>query len=97
MSGLDVAQRVAGRCHVAFISAYDQHAIAAFEAGGVDYVLKPVAAARLATTVERLKGRLGMATPDLQQRPAAARGRRRRRRHSATCNGSTPRAARRSS
>jgi DNA-binding LytR/AlgR family response regulator len=67
MSGLDVAQRVAGRCHVAFISAYDQHAIAAFEAGGVDYVLKPVAAARLATTVERLKGRLGMATPDLQR------------------------------
>jgi DNA-binding LytR/AlgR family response regulator len=67
MSGLDVARRVAGRCHVAFISAYDQHAIAAFEAGGVDYVLKPVAAARLATTVERLKGRLGTATPDLQR------------------------------
>lgn len=67
MTGLDVARRVAGRCHVAFISAYDQHAIAAFEAGGVDYVLKPVAAARLATTVERLKSRLGTATPDLQK------------------------------
>lgn len=57
MTGLDVARQVSGRCHVAFISAYDQHAIAAFEAGGVDYVLKPIAAARLATTVDRLKAR----------------------------------------
>ena len=70
LSGLDVARRIAGRCHVAFISAYDQHAIAAFEAGGIDYVLKPLAAARLATTVERLKARLvpnTSSTADLQR------------------------------
>ena len=65
LSGLDVARRVSGRCHVAFISAYDQHAIAAFEAGGVDYVLKPLETARLATTVERLQARLGAGAPDL--------------------------------
>jgi DNA-binding LytR/AlgR family response regulator len=67
MTGLDVARQVSGRCHVAFISAYDQHAIAAFEAGGVDYVLKPIAAARLATTVDRLKARLETTAPDLQR------------------------------
>ncbi|MBV8034208.1 LytTR family DNA-binding domain-containing protein [Roseateles sp.] len=67
LSGLDVAQRVAGRCHVAFLSAYDQHAIAAFEAGGVDYVLKPLSPARLAVTVERLKSRI-TATPAALER-----------------------------
>ena len=67
LSGLDVARRVSGRCQVAFISAYDQHAIEAFEAGGVDYVLKPLAAARLLITIERLKARLGLPPPDLQR------------------------------
>ncbi len=65
LSGIDVAQRAAGRCHVAFISAYDQHAIAAFEAGGVDYVLKPFSMVRLATTVERLKARLARRPAEL--------------------------------
>ncbi|MEO6364307.1 MAG: LytTR family DNA-binding domain-containing protein [Caldimonas sp.] len=67
LSGLDVARRVSGRCHVAFISAYDQHAIEAFEAGGVDYLLKPLSAARLLTTIERLKSRVGHGPPDLQR------------------------------
>ncbi|MEO8524738.1 MAG: LytTR family DNA-binding domain-containing protein [Caldimonas sp.] len=66
LSGLDVARRVSGRCHVAFISAYDQHAIDAFEAGGVDYVLKPLAPARLLTTIERLRARLGRSPADVQ-------------------------------
>ncbi len=67
LSGIEVAQRVAGRCHVAFISAYDQHAIAAFEAGGVDYVLKPFSMARLATTVERLRARLASRPAELDR------------------------------
>jgi DNA-binding LytR/AlgR family response regulator len=66
LSGLEVARRVSGRCHVAFISAYDQHAIDAFEAGGLDYVLKPLAAARLMTTVQRLRAHLGRSPADLQ-------------------------------
>jgi DNA-binding LytR/AlgR family response regulator len=76
LSGLEVARRVVGRCHVAFISAYDQHAIEAFEAGGIDYVLKPLAAARLLTTVERLKARLGGNPADFQRalQQLAARG-----------------------
>jgi DNA-binding LytR/AlgR family response regulator len=66
-SGLDVARAAAGRCHVVFTTAYDSHAVAAFEAGAVDYLLKPVAAERLAQAVARLKERLAAkdAAPDL--------------------------------
>jgi len=82
LSGIDVARRVSERCCVAFISAFDQHAIAAFEAGGVDYVLKPVATARLATTVERLKGQLGRSPAPLRQvLDQLAKGERGTRRH----------------
>jgi DNA-binding LytR/AlgR family response regulator len=41
-----------------FVTAYDQYALAAFEAQAVDYLLKPVDPARLASCVERLKQRL---------------------------------------
>jgi DNA-binding LytR/AlgR family response regulator len=58
-TGLEVARQASGRCHVVFVTAYDQHAVAAFDQGAVDYVLKPVAAARLFTAVSRLKQRLG--------------------------------------
>ncbi|MCW5633360.1 MAG: response regulator transcription factor [Rubrivivax sp.] len=66
-SGLDVARAAAGRCHVVFTTAYDSHAVAAFEAGAVDYLLKPVAAGRLAQAVARLKERLAAKStaPDL--------------------------------
>ena len=58
LHGLDVAKQASGKCHVAFVTAYDQYAIAAFEQGAVDYVMKPFTAARLATTVARLKERI---------------------------------------
>lgn len=58
LTGIEVASRIGGRCHVAFITSYDQHALEAFEAGAIDYVLKPPTAARLLTTVERLQARL---------------------------------------
>ena len=65
MTGLEVAKQAAGRSHCAFITAYDQYAIAAFDQGAVDYVMKPVSAARLASTVQRLKERIGSAPADL--------------------------------
>ena len=58
LSGLDVARAASGRCHTVFTTAYDSHAIAAFDAGAVDYLLKPIAADRLAQTVARLRERL---------------------------------------
>jgi len=61
LSGLEVAQQVNGRCHVVFVTAFDDHAIQAFEQGAVDYVLKPLSVSRLATAVARLKQRIGNA------------------------------------
>jgi DNA-binding LytR/AlgR family response regulator len=58
-SGLDVARRARGRCHVVFVTAYDQFAVAAFEQGAVDYVMKPLTGKRIATAVERVRQRLG--------------------------------------
>jgi DNA-binding LytR/AlgR family response regulator len=65
MTGLEVARQVNGRCHVVFVTAYDQHAVAAFEAGALDYVMKPFSAARLATSVARLKSKLASAPANL--------------------------------
>lgn len=67
LSGIEVARQIAGRCHVAFITSYDHYALDAFDAGAVDYVLKPPTAARLATTVQRLKARLQQPPPDLRR------------------------------
>ena len=63
MTGLEVARQVNGRCHIVFITAYDQHAVEAFEQGAADYVLKPVSLARMATTVSRLKERIRQPAP----------------------------------
>ncbi len=57
-TGLEVARQASGRCHVVFVTAYDEYAVTAFEQGAVDYVLKPISAARLFTTVSRLKQRI---------------------------------------
>ncbi len=65
MSGLEVAKQVGTRAHVVFVTAYDQHAITAFEQGAVDYVLKPLAIPRLALAVSRVKERLGRTPADL--------------------------------
>jgi two-component system, LytTR family, response regulator len=40
---------------VVVVTAFDQHAIQAFEAGAIDYLLKPVSQARLEKTIERVK------------------------------------------
>ena len=63
--GLETARRAGARAHVVFVTAYDRYAIAAFEAGAIDYVLKPVTASRLEQTVNRLKARVGEAPADL--------------------------------
>jgi len=65
-TGLDVARQLSGRCHIVFVTAYDQHTLAAFEEGAADYLLKPADAARLATTVARLKERVGRPAPAIE-------------------------------
>lgn len=67
LSGLDVAQAAAGKCQVIFTTAYDSHAINAFNLGALDYLLKPITPARLAQSVERLRERMEnrIAAPEL--------------------------------
>lgn len=65
LSGLDVAQKIGKAAHIVFITAYDQHAIEAFEAGALDYLLKPVQEPRLEKTITRLKEKLQALPSDL--------------------------------
>jgi DNA-binding LytR/AlgR family response regulator len=65
LSGIDVAKRAAGRSHVVFVTAYDQHAIAAFEQGAIDYLMKPVSLPRLATAIQRVRDRVQTPPADL--------------------------------
>jgi two-component system LytT family response regulator/two-component system response regulator LytT len=61
LSGFEVARRLydAGvESQLVFVTAYDQHAIEAFDVNAVDYLLKPVEAARLSTAVDRVRRRL---------------------------------------
>ena len=58
MSGLDVVRRLKQSRHVpviVIVTAYDQHALEAFDAGAIDYLLKPVGQERLLQAVERAK------------------------------------------
>ncbi|MEJ6001605.1 LytR/AlgR family response regulator transcription factor [Paucibacter soli] len=69
LSGLDVAQRLARLSEppqLVFVTAYGDHALSAFEAGAIDYVLKPVDDGRLAQTVARLRNRQAAAQPSAQ-------------------------------
>lgn len=66
LSGLEVARLVGNRCHIVFVTAYDQYAVTAFEQGAVDYVMKPFSPARLATTIGRLKEKANEAPADLE-------------------------------
>ncbi len=70
VGGLDVARAVAaGGGLVVFTTAYDEYAIRAFDAGAVDYLLKPVTEARLRMAVARLRARLAQPpADDLQAR-----------------------------
>ncbi|MEK8030886.1 LytTR family DNA-binding domain-containing protein [Ideonella sp. DXS29W] len=66
LSGIEVAQRIDGRVPVVFVTAYGDHALAAFDAGAVDYVMKPVDVTRLTQAVQRVRSRLDRpAAPDL--------------------------------
>ena len=66
LTGIDVARAIAGGPHIVFVTAYDEYAIAAFEEGAVDYVLKPPTPERIAKVVARLKSRLGTPPADLK-------------------------------
>lgn len=67
--GVALAQRLAGRARpqVIFCTAYEAHALKAFELGAVDYLLKPVRIERLRDALQRAQRRIA----DIPREPAA--------------------------
>ena len=80
-TGLEAAQAIAEDwpdVHplpmIVFVTAYDQHALEAFERAAVDYVLKPVSADRLALTCGRLKAALAARMTAVSASPGSDHG-----------------------
>jgi two-component system LytT family response regulator/two-component system response regulator LytT len=66
LTGFEVARRLlatGNQSQIIFVTAYDRHAIEAFEVNAVDYLLKPVEPTRLETAVDRARRRMGSARP----------------------------------
>jgi two-component system LytT family response regulator len=58
LSGLQVIERIRHRPEIVFTTAYDRFALAAFEVGALDYLLKPFGRQRFQTMLERVRRRL---------------------------------------
>ncbi|WP_373233513.1 response regulator [Cohnella sp.] len=70
-SGLELAhvfQQLAPDMEIAFVTAYNEFAIEAFELHSIDYLLKPVTPARLRKTVDRARRTLRISKPAVGQR-----------------------------
>ncbi|MCD9088251.1 LytTR family DNA-binding domain-containing protein [Stenotrophomonas sp. SY1] len=76
VDGLEAARHLAQfqpRPAVVFCTAYDAHALSAFEAAAIDYLMKPVRAERLATALERVRTFIAGRASALPVSPAQAR------------------------
>jgi len=58
LSGLEVARRLRHPAEIIFTTAYDRFAVAAFEIGALDYLVKPFGRERLSAAVERVRARM---------------------------------------
>ena len=81
LTGLEAAQMLAEDWPdgvpfplLVFVTAYDQYALAAFEAQAVDYLVKPVDRPRLQACVTRLQARLQARPADHPPQPAGTQG-----------------------
>ncbi|GAB2867882.1 LytTR family DNA-binding domain-containing protein [Pseudoduganella ginsengisoli] len=70
LSGIEAARMLFNRCHIVFVTAYDQYAIEAFEQGALDYLLKPAGGERLKMTCARLQERLGKSPANIEHQLA---------------------------
>ena len=60
-TGFQLLESLEDAPQVVFTTAYDEHALRAFEVGALDYLLKPIAPARLTAALGRVRERLGAA------------------------------------
>ena len=68
LDGLEVLELIGADVCVIFVTAYDEHALRAFEVHAVDYLLKPFRAERFQAALQRAKQRMGEKNP-LPQHP----------------------------
>ncbi|HYC72535.1 MAG TPA: LytTR family DNA-binding domain-containing protein [Opitutaceae bacterium] len=71
-SGFDLVSDVRPGAKIIFVTAYDQHAVRAFEVNALDYLMKPVARARLAGSLARLGSASGPSSAAAGVRASAA-------------------------
>lgn len=67
MTGFDLLGSLDEPPQVIFTTAFDQHAVQAFEANAIDYLMKPIAPARLAAALQKLRPATTAASPRLDQ------------------------------
>lgn len=72
LSGLEVVKRIRHAPEIVFTTAHDEFALAAFELGALDYLLKPFGRKRFQTTVERIRKRLPAPAAPPSERARAA-------------------------
>jgi two-component system LytT family response regulator len=63
-NGFDLVPDVRAGARIIFVTAFDQHALRAFDVNALDYLLKPVTAERLASSVSRLQQTATVAAGD---------------------------------
>jgi two-component system response regulator LytT len=66
VTGFELARKLVDReppVTIIFVTAYDQHAIEAFDVNAVDYLLKPIEAARVETAIQRARRRMAPEVP----------------------------------
>jgi len=63
LNGFEVLELLGREVAVVFATAFDEHAIRAFEVNAVDYILKPVSPERVKTALERARSRLASRSP----------------------------------
>lgn len=73
LTGFDVLELIGNDIAVIFVTAYDQHAMRAFEVHAVDYLLKPVGRERFDAALARAKNRVSEKKPAPAELAAAAR------------------------
>ncbi len=59
-----LVEEISGAVDVVFVTAYDEHAIKAFELNAFDYLLKPVQPLRLAETIKKLSDKESAGKPE---------------------------------
>jgi len=70
MNGFELLARLGAQPFVIFTTAFDQHALRAFETNAIDYLLKPIDADQLERAINKLGRLRPIVKPDWQQNPA---------------------------